>query len=289
MNDFLKTILLLTSTLLLLLSVNVAANELVKTVAALETKLQARIGFAAHNLNSDQRWEYKANERFATASTFKVLACAALLKKSELRKELITSKVIMNKEELVAYSPVLDKLDHGTPIAMLELCEATLVSSDNTAANYILKVLGGPQAVTEFARSLGDTVTRLDRWETELNEAKPGDLRDTTTPRAMLDNLTQLLLGDELAAENRSQLIDWMRRTQTASSLFRAVLPSDWVIADRTGAGGYGTRNFIAVIWPPEKEPLVVTVFITNTEASFAERNAAIREVGKAVVKQVSN
>lgn len=286
MKVVLKALLLLST---LLFSSTVVADELINTIENLEKELEATVGFTAYDLKSGERWEYNADKRFAMASTFKVLACAALLKKVELNKELAALEVIVERKDLVSYSPVLDKLDDRTPITLHQLCDATLVHSDNTAANLILEVLGGPQAVTELARSLGDTVTRLDRWETELNESKPGDPCDTTSPRAMLNDLEQLLLGEVLTPKDRAQLRNWMQRTQTAKSLFRAVLPNTWEIADRTGAGGYGTRNYVAVIWPPEREPFIVTVFMTNTQASFAERNAAIRALGEVIREQISN
>ena len=173
-------------------------------------------------------------------------------------------------------------------MTLFELCDATMTTSDNTAANLVLQALGGPSAVTTFVRGMGDATTRLDRFETELNEASPGDARDTTTPNAMLGTLEKLVLGDVLSDDARQQLEAWMKGNTVADGLFRAAMPFDWVIADRTGAGGYGSRAITAIIWPPEQAPTVVVFYITDTEASFEARNAAIASLGEVVQEVLS-
>jgi len=245
------------------------------------------VGFSAYDLESGQRWKYQADERFAMSSTFKTLACAALLHRVDAGQENLERAVSFSESDLVTYSPITEKYAGGQTMTLSDLCEAALTMSDNTAANLILRSLGGPEKVTSFARSLGDDVTRLDRWETELNEAVPGDNRDTTTPNAMVKNLQSLLLGDALSGKPREQLHDWLKRNQVADGLFRAVVPEGWIVADRTGAGGFGSRSITAIIWPPERQPIVVALYLTQTEASFSERNEAIAEIGEAIVLAV--
>jgi beta-lactamase class A len=281
----------LIATTLLALFTSVAAadqhNALIKTVEKVADDLEARVGFSAYDLQSGQRWEYHADQRFAMSSTFKTLACAALLHRVDTGQANLARKVNVSESDLVTYSPITEKHADGEAMTLLDLCEATLTTSDNTAANLILRELGGPEAVTSFARHLGDDVTRLDRWETELNEALPGDNRDTTTPNAMVRNLQTLLLGDALSEPSREQLRDWLEGNQVADGLFRAAVPEGWTVADRTGAGGFGSRSITAVIWPPERQPIVVALYLTQTEASFEERNAAIAEIGEAIVSTV--
>jgi beta-lactamase class A/beta-lactamase class A CARB-5 len=264
-------------------------NSLIKTVGRIASGIEARVGFSAYDLESGQKWEYQADQRFAMSSTFKTLACAALLHRVDAGQESLDSTVSFSESDLVTYSPITEEYAGGQTMTLSDLCEATLTMSDNTAANLILRVLGGPEQVTSFARSLGDDVTRLDRWETELNEAIPGDNRDTTTPNAMVKNLQRLLLGDALSGKSREQLRDWLKRNQVADELFRAVVPKGWVVADRTGAGGFGSRAITAVIWPPERQPIVVALYITQTEASFAERNEAITKIGEAIILTVAS
>ncbi|MDP3536125.1 MAG: class A beta-lactamase [Halomonas sp.] len=248
----------------------------------IEQELEARIGFAAHNFATGQRWEVNADERFAMSSTFKTLACGALLAQVDEGQLALDTEVSFAESELVTYSPVTEQYAGQQPMTLFELCDATMTTSDNTAANLVLEALGGPEAVTAFARRMDDSTTRLDRFETELNEATPGDMRDTTTPNAMLATLEKLVLGDVLTPEARQQLETWMKGNAVADGLFRAAMP-DWVIADRTGAGGYGSRSITAIIWPPEQAPTVVVFYITETEASFEARNAAIASLGEVI------
>jgi Beta-lactamase class A len=262
-------------------------NSLIKTVKKVADDLEARVGFAAYDLESGQRWEYHADQHFAMSSTFKTLACAALLHWVDTGQANLATKVNVSESDLVTYSPITETYAGGEAMSLSDLCEATLTTSDNTAANLVLRELGGPEAVTSFARHLGDDVTRLDRWETELNEALPGDNRDTTTPNAMVRNLQALLLGDALSEQSKEQLRAWLEGNQVADGLFRAAVPEGWVVADRTGAGGFGSRSITAVIWPPERQPIVVALYLTQTDASFAERNAAIAEIGEAIVLTV--
>lgn len=281
----------LIAAILLTLSTSVASadqdNSLIKTVKKVADDIEALVGFAAYDLESGQRWEYHADQRFAMSSTFKTLACAALLHRVDTGQANLARKVNVSESDLVTYSPITEKYADGEAMTLSNLCEATLTTSDNTAANLVLRELGGPEAVTSFARRLGDDVTRLDRWETELNEALPGDNRDTTTPNAMVRNLQALLLGDALSEPSREQLRDWLEGNQVADGLFRAAVPEGWVVADRTGAGGFGSRSITAVIWPPERQPIVVALYLTQTDASFEERNAAIAEIGEAIVLTV--
>jgi beta-lactamase class A len=173
-------------------------------------------------------------------------------------------------------------------MTLAALCEATVTLSDNTAGNLILKAIGGPAGFTAFARALGDPATRLDRWEPGLNEAKPGDPRDTTTPDAMAATLRRLALEDALAPASRDRLNGWLVANKTGDARLRAGLPKDWRVGDKTGTGHNGTANDVGVIWPPGRKPLVVGVFITGTKAPLAERNAAIAEVARVVARALA-
>lgn len=273
------------SVCLLLVSASVMAQQdrITAELERIEQELDARIGFAAHNLATGQRWEVNADQRFAMSSTFKTLACGALLEQVDEGQLALDTEVSFEASELVTYSPVTEQYAGDQPMTLFELCDATMTTSDNTAANLVLQALGGPEAITAFARSMDDRTTRLDRYETELNEATPGDKRDTTTPNAMLATLKTLVLGDVLTPESRQQLQDWMKGNAVADGLFRAAMPFDWDIADRTGAGGYGSRSITAIIWPPEQAPTAVVFYITETEASFEARNAAIASLGEVI------
>ncbi|MFC4235317.1 class A beta-lactamase [Thalassospira xianhensis] len=263
-----------------------ANDRLMDAIHAVETRLGARVGVSILNVENGREWQYREDERFPLTSTFKLLACAAVLHKVDFGTETLDRRITYGAEDLVPYSPITEKhVDGGMTIG--ELCEATLHLSDNTAANLILDALGGPGKLTAYLRDIGDDVTRLDRIEPDLNTAKPGDPRDTTTPDAMRALLAYLLLGDALSPESRQLLEDWLMGNQVGGPLLRAGLPDDWKIADRTGAGGFGSRAIAAVIWPPEQKPVIVAIYITQTSASMDERNAAIADLGQEIAAAI--
>lgn len=217
-------------------------------------------------------------------STFKALACGAVLTRVDNGKEDLNRRIRFSSAEVVNYSPVTKERAGGDGMTLAEICEAGLTRSDNTAANLILASLGGPPAVTAFARSLGDEVTRLDRTETSLNEASPGDPRDTTSPNAMAADLSRLVLGDTLSPKSRDQLAAWMRANKTGDARLRKDAPKGWRVGDKTGSGDNGTANDIAVIWPLEHAPVVVCVYMTGAIVSFDQCNAIIAEIGRDIV-----
>ena len=260
-----------------------ANDDLGKALARIEAGSGGRLGVAFLDTATGQRFGHRSNERFPLCSTFKVLACGAVLTRVDAGREDLSRRIVFGPEDVVTYSPVTKDRVGRDGMTLAELCEAALTQSDNTAGNLILASLGGPSAVPTFARSLGDASTRLDRIETDLNEATPGDLRDTTTPDAMAHDLQSLVVGDHLSVRSRDQLTTWLVSNQTGGAKLRAGLPQDWRIGDRTGGGDFGTTNDVAVLWPPSRKPLIVCVYLTETKASFADRNATIAAVGRAV------
>ncbi len=250
--------------------------------ARIERDGGGRLGVAALDTASGQRSGHHAEDKFPMCSTFKLLAAAAVLKRVDGGQEHLERRVTYAAGDLVTYSPITEKyVADGMTLA--ELCDAAVTLSDNTAGNLILRSIGGPAGFTTFARSLGDTVTRLDRWETELNEAVPGDPRDTTTPSAMLNNVQALVLGNALTATSKEQLTKWLLGNKTGDTRMRASLPPGWRVADKTGSGERGSTNDIGMIWPPGRAPVVVTIYLTETTANADQRNAALAAVGKAV------
>ena len=249
---------------------------------ALEDASNGRLGVTAFNTADNAQLSYRADERFPFCSTFKLLLTSAILARSAHDDGLLARRIVYAQGDLVNYSPVSEKhVADGMTVA--ELCAAALQYSDNSAANLLIRLLGGPSAVTAFARSIGDNEFRLDRMETELNTAIPGDLRDTTTPAAMARDLQRLALGDALGAAQRDQLQTWMRGNTTGDARIRAGVPRDWQVADKTGTGDYGTSNDIAVLWPPAKPPIVVVIYFTQREQDAKARNDVIASAAKII------
>ncbi|HEX8404883.1 MAG TPA: class A beta-lactamase [Duganella sp.] len=246
----------------------------------LEAASGGRLGVAALNTANGRQILHRADERFPFCSTFKMMLSAAVLAREP---SLLEQRLRYDKDELVTHSPITEKhLDGGMTVA--ELCAATIQYSDNAAANLLIRQLGGPEAVTAYARSIGDRQFRLDRWETALNSAIPGDPRDTTTPAAMMASLHALTLGQALPPAKRQILTDWLIGNTTGATRIRAGVPSTWCVGDKTGAGDYGTVNDIAVLWPPGKAPIVLAVYVTQPGKDDETEHEILGKAAKIVI-----
>lgn len=250
--------------------------------ARIEQATGGRLGVAVLDTETGLRASLRGDERFPMCSTFKALASAAVLHRVDRGESRLDQRVQIEANDILAYAPVT-KEHVGSAMTLSELCAAAITLSDNTAANLLLREIGGPAGFTSFFRTIGDNVSRLDRWEVELNEAVSGDPRDTTSPVAMLKDLQRVLLGDVLSAASRQKLIDWMVANKTGDTRLRAGVPRDWRVADKTGTGERGTTNDIGVFWPPGRKPIVVTVYLTGASAPLEKCNEAIASVARAV------
>lgn len=279
---------LLTASLLAgpaLWSVRAAAHhregELQRALADLEQRHGGRLGVAVLDTAAANLLAHRGDQRFALCSTFKFLAAAFVLARVDRNEESLSRRIVYAKDSLVTYSPITEKHVGEGGLTVGEICDAAVTLSDNTAGNLLLDSFGGPAGLTAYMRSLGDSVTRLDRRETELNEAKPGDPRDTTTPVAMLEVLRKTVLGTALSASSREQLTAWLVANKTGDKRLRAGVPKGWRVGDKTGSGANNVTNDIAVIWPPGRAPIIVAAYYAEARASEDERNAVLAEVGR--------
>ncbi|TWF82325.1 beta-lactamase class A [Pseudonocardia hierapolitana] len=259
-----------------------AAPAVADRLAELERRFDSRLGLYALDTGSGRELAHRADERFAMCSVFKALAAAAVLHRTP--PEYLDRRVHFSEADLIDPSPIAERHVAGG-MTVRELCDAAVRYSDNAAGNLLLADVGGPAGITEFARSLGDQVTRLDRTEPELNTAVPGDERDTTTPRAIAGTFRTLVLGDHLDPADRTQFTEWLVGNRTGDERIRAGLPAGWRVGDKTGTGSYGTANDVAVVWPPDAAPIALAV-LTSRAAENATRDNALLAEAAAVVAQ---
>lgn len=232
--------------------------EHARELRGLEREFDARLGVYAVDTGSGREVAYREGERFAYNSTFKALAAGAVLRKFSLGG--LERMVRYSPDDLIANSPVTEK-HVRTGMTVGALCDAAIRYSDNTAANLLFDRLGGPEGLQGELRGIGDDVTRVERREPELSRWVPGETRDTSTPRAMAGDLRAYVLGDVLGKGERGQLTKWLRANTTGDELIRAGVPGNWVVGDKTGTGSYyGARNDLAVLWPPDRDPVVVAI-----------------------------
>ncbi|MFE2871404.1 class A beta-lactamase [Embleya sp. NPDC059259] len=249
----------------------VAGTGVAGRLRALERTHAARLGVFAWDTGTGETVVYRTDELFPMCSTFKTIAVAAVLRDLDRDGEFLATRIRYTDRDVTesGYAPITglpENLAHGMLVA--DLCAAAITHSDNTAANLLLRELGGPSAVTRFCRSVGDEVTRLDRWEPKLNSAEPGRVTDTSSPRAIGRTYARLAVGHALEARDRERLTGWLLGNTTGGNRLRAGLPADWTVADKTGTGGYGTTNDVGIVRPPGRDPIVIAVLAGKHDAA---------------------
>jgi beta-lactamase class A len=263
-------------------------NDAADRIAAIEARLGGRIGVAGLDTGSGKRIDYRAEERFPLCSTFKFLAAAAVLKRVDKKKDKLDRFVSYDAKDILEYAPVTKAHLKDGGMTLGALCAAAIEQSDNTAGNLLLEAIGGPVGLTNFVRSIGDEMTRLDRKEPELNSALPGDERDTTTPAAMCADMQRVLLGNVLSESSRHPLDDWLRHNETGALMIRAGVPKTWTVGDKTGRCANGATNDVAIIRSPGRAPILIAIYSTGSTSSADDRPTTVAEVARIIVESLA-
>jgi beta-lactamase class A len=253
--------------------------------AAIEQQIGGRLGVAALDIGNGRRIEYRAAERFPICSTFKLILAAAILEQGD--REPLGRRLYDGPNDLLEWAPITKKhvLEGGMPVR--DLCAAAMEYSDNTAANVLLRALGGPFKLTEYLRGLGNPVTRLDRTEPSLNSTVAGDTRDTTTPGAMVSNLKLLLLSGRLSRDSQDQLEAWLAANTTGAKRIRAGLPLTWRTGDKTGTGENGAASDIAIVRPPGRAPILIAIYLVGSRSDADQLNGAIARAASLIAQSL--
>jgi beta-lactamase class A len=260
--------------------------DAISDLANIEARLGGRLGIAVLDTGSGKRLSYRGDERFAMCSTFKLLLVAAVLGRVGDGRLSLDRRIPYSTADLLEYAPFSrEHLAEGSlPVA--DLCGAALEISDNTAANLLLGLIGGPTGLTDYLRGLGDSVTRLDRNEPDLNSNIPGDVRDTTNPDAMIKTMSKIIVGDALASSESGRLIGWMQSCRTGLARLRSGLPLDWTAGDKTGSGNNGASNDVAILWPAGRGPILVAAYLSGSSSSAASLDAAHAKLGGVIAAE---
>jgi beta-lactamase class A len=249
----------------------------------LESRRGGRLGFFAVDTKSGRTLGYRADERFLMCSTFKGLLAAQVLARIDAGLERPDRELTYAEKDLIFTSPVTkESLSRGS-LPIMTLCKAIVEVSDNTAAILLMRNSGGPEGLTKFIRSLGDDITRSDRYEPESNNYA-GEL-DTTSPRAIAGSARAILLGKVLSSRSRDLMLEWMKATPAGSARLKAAMPADWTVAHKTGTSAARQTNDYALINPPGRAPFVVSAYYDAPHLSLEDREAVLREAGEAFVR----
>jgi beta-lactamase class A len=267
------------------------AQEALPALTAYERETGGRVGLYAENFVTGAKIAWRAEERFVMCSTFKASLASFVLARIDQGKDRLESMIVYGPEDLLEYAPVA-KQNIGKSVkasmSVADMCAATVELSDNNCANLLLARVGGPSALTAFWRSTGDTVTRLDHNEPELNRSPPGDPNDTTTPVAMVGNLRRFVLGEVLSLDSRQRLTGWMLNCKTGDNRLRAGLPKDWKVADKTGNSGRDAAGDIAVVWSRPDRPVLISAYVQGGSPSGPQFTALFSEIGRMVGERLA-
>ena len=259
-------------------------TPIVDSFEELESRFDATLGVYAVDTATGEEVTWREDERFAYTSTIKAIAAGAVL--DDVGVAGLETEIPVEEEDIVPHSPVTE--NHvGQTMTLGEIAEAAVTVSDNAAANFLFDALGGPGQLDAALEDLGDDVTEVVRREPDLNEATPGDDRDTTTARAITGDLREYLFGTVLDDEEKSQLGEWLIDSETGGTLIRANLPSDWTIGDKSGNGGYASRGNVAAIWPTDGDPIVIAVLSSRDEADAEPDDQLIAEAAEVAISQL--
>lgn len=263
-----------------------AATSVSNRLRELERQYGGRLGVALMNCATGAVASHRGDERFLFNSTGKFFIAAAVLAKVDGDEVTLDHRLVVRESDLGGWTPVTEKQLGEPGMTVAELCQAAVSWSDNAAANILVRLVGGPEAVTAFLRTVGDNVTRLDRYEPHLNEHdREEDERDTTTPLAMMSTLQRLLLGEALSPSSRHQLAAWMIEGKTGDARLRAGMPSSWLIGEKTGTNGVGNASDIGIAWPGGRGAVIAVAYTFGPDASKEQRDGVIAAIGELASK----
>jgi beta-lactamase class A len=268
------------------------AEEAPPALATYEGETGGKIGVYAENVATGARLAWRADERFVMCSTFKASLAGLMLARVDRGEDRLENMVPYTGKDLLEYAPAakknFDKNQDKGAMSVADMCEAIVELSDNTCANVLLERVGGPAALTAFWRSLGDTISRLDHNEPELNRSPPGDPHDATTPAAMAGSLRRMVLGEALSPASHERLAGWMIDCKTGDNRLRGGLRKDWKVGDKTGNNGKDASGDIAVAWPPSGGPIVICAYTQGGSPNAQQFQTVFAEIGKLVGQRLA-
>lgn len=267
----------------------VQSTSIQKKLAALEASSKGRIGIYAINTANHAHLEYRANERFPTGCTSKVIGVATILHQSMSDSALLLQKIRYSKKDLTNWNPITEKY-RSSGMTVEQLCAASISYSDNTAMNLLVKKMGGLEQMTRFAQTLGNASFRQDNgWPEEAYSGGKDNLKDSSTPKDMAKSLQKLAFTDALAKPQRELLMSWLKANTTGDFRIRKGLPKGWIVADKTGTGGsYGTTNDLGIIWPPKCAPIIMAIYYTSDAKNAVKREDIVASVTHLLINKLA-
>jgi beta-lactamase class A len=263
-------------------------NSLADRWRANAAAASGKFGVTALIIESGQNASINGFGHFPMQSVYKLPISIAVLQKVDHGQLSIEQSVEVRPSDFVSMgkrSPLRDQFPQGTKKSIRELIAYALIESDGTASDVLLKLAGGPQAVTTSLRS--QSVTQIAVLNTEMKMDWKNQYENWCTSEAAVQILVSLQTGKSLSAKSRALILEDMRKSQTGISRIRALLPAGTVVADKTGTSGTqngvtAATNDIALVDLPDGRHLALAIFVSDSTASEKTREAVIAKIARA-------
>lgn len=250
---------------------------------------KTQIGVMALNTADGATLGFAEDRRFTMASTFKFSLAAHVLREIDRGRLSLTERLALSETDMVAHAPVSERFLETGSMTINQLCAAAVIYSDNPAANVLLRATGGPEGLTQFWQSIGDSTSRLDHFELALNQIRPNDQRDTTTARAMVTTMRRILLGSVLSRASRDRLTDWLVAAKTGDKRLCGGMPSGWRCGNKTGTTPHRLVNDLAIAWPDgASAPVLIALYVASEQRVMTDLETLHRGIARRVLSGFS-
>jgi beta-lactamase class A len=286
------------------------------------------LGFGLMNLESGEFWDRLGDRHFPMMSVFKLpLGCAALAEVEAGRLSFAETITIEGEDLSPPLSPIADAWPARTAYTVGELFIAALSESDNTAADVLMKRIGGPGVVSGWLQAKNIEEVRVDRYERQLGSDALGmasfrpawkgyaafnaamatvppakrhaaalaymaDPRDSATPRGMLGMLRKLDQGELISPASTRRLLQTLQQTPRGIDRIKAGLPKGAVFAHKPGTsnidqGLSAAFNDVGIFTLPDRRSYAIAAFLTGSTASETDRAALFADLGRTAVRSL--
>ena len=270
-------------------------NDLARQIAQIADGSRGRIGVAAIDLATGQEIAVLGDQRFPMASTSKIAIVATFLERVDNGLVSLDHRFpLMVPVPSKAFSTSVAPVRPGATMTARELIERTIARSDNMATDALLKAVGGPAVVNDWARRAGipnfnltRDIATLVRDDGEVNPAYSIDVRDSATPRDMVQLLTGLYQGKWLSTGSRNVIIGAMERCRTGTRRIPALMPLGARVAHKTGSLN-NTSSDVGIIKAPDGRAYAVAIYVTG-QGTRLNRESRIANIARALYQGYSS
>lgn len=266
-------------------------NELRNQIEQISHAAQGRVGVTATVIETGESVTLNGDQRFPMQSVYKFPIGMAVLAQVDQGKLKLDQQVRVETSDFVSnlqHSPIRDENPQGVELNLAELLKYMVSESDGTACDVLLKLVGGPEAVTQYLHDLDVNDIVVANTEKEIGQDKAVQYRNYATPDAVVTLLRALYEDQGLSESNQALLLRLMIETPTGIQRIKGLLPDGTVVAHKTGTsrtvdGVTAATNDVGLVTLPNGQHLAIAVFVSDSTANDTMREKVIAKVARAV------